>query len=222
MPQPFYIPIYLDLLATYVFALTGAVGAIQRSYDYIGVFTIAMVAGVGGSILRDGVFLQRIPLTIADSRYLIVIIVACLTAALVTRFRSGIQMMLVVIDAFGLGAYAVIGTQASRDMGVPILGAALVGMFNSVGGGMLRDIMIREEPLVFRPSEFYAIAALAGIAVFVTLDESGIVRPVCGLAAISTTIAIRLASVYFGWKTTPVSRLGWLERPVNRDNQTDR
>ncbi len=212
MHDTFYIPIYLDLLATFVFALTGATGAIQRKFDYIGVLMIALLSGVGGSILRDGVFLQQVPLVIRDARYLPVIVLACFAAILFTRLRRGIQMTLVLIDAFGLGAYAVIGTQASTDAGIPVLGALLVGMLNAVGGSMLRDISIRETPMVFLPTEHYAGAALAGGAVFLGLVAAGAHRGVAGSVAIALTILIRMLSVYFGWRTRPIENAGWMQR----------
>lgn len=208
----FTIPIALDLVATFVFALTGAIGAIQRKYDYVGVIMVAILSGVGGSLLRDGFFLNRLPIAITDPRYIPVILIACVMGMAVTRLRRGIQAVLVTIDAFGLGAYAMVGTQASLDAGIPFVGAALVGMLNGVGGGVLRDIIIREEPLVFKPSEHYAGAALAGIVVFLAIDASHLPRFVAGACGIAVTFAIRMASVYFGWKTRPLSELGWMER----------
>lgn len=213
MEERFYIPIYLDMLATFVFALTGAIGAIQRRYDYIGVIMIALVSGVGGSILRDGVFLQQgPPLAVSDHRYLIAILFACAAGVLITRLRRGIRVTLIVIDAFGLGAYAIIGTQASREVGIPMLGAALIGMLNAVGGGLLRDIMIREEPLVFKPAEYYAGAAIAGAAVFLILETLHVPRPISGSLGIATTFTVRILSVAFGWRTRPLSQMGWMER----------
>jgi uncharacterized membrane protein YeiH len=216
--EEFQMPIALDLIATFVFALTGAIGAIQRGYDYVGVVMVALLSGVGGSLLRDGIFLQHgPPLAISDNRYIIVILGACVAGTFISRLRRGIQMLLLIIDAFGLGAYAMVGTQASLDSGIPILGAALVGMLNGVGGSVLRDIVIREEPLVFKPSEHYAGAALAGIVLFLILDWFGVSRLVAGTFGIVMTLSVRMLSVWFGWKTRPLGTLSWMERPARQE-----
>jgi uncharacterized membrane protein YeiH len=213
--EQFHIPLSLDLLATFVFAFTGAIGAVQRGYDYVGVVIVALLSGVGGSLLRDGVFLQHgPPLAISDSRYMFIILGACVAGTLVSRLRRGIHMLLLIVDAFGLGAYAMVGTQASLNAGIPVMGAALVGMLNGVGGSVLRDIVIREEPLVFKPSEHYAGAALAGIVVFLILNALGFSRLLAGSAGIVTTLSLRMLSVWFGWKTRPLGALNWMERPA--------
>lgn len=203
--QPFVIPIYLDLIAVFVMAITGAVAAIRRGYDYVGVVTLAFLVGVGGGILRDGLFLQRVPLAMRVDGYLATVLAACVAGFVFTRVGREIGILMLVIDAIGVGAYAVFGTQASLEAGVSLIGAALIGVINSVGGGLLRDIFMREEPLLFKPSEHYAGAALLGIIVFAALDHWGVGRSVAGILGVIATTALRILSVYFGWRTRAVA-----------------
>lgn len=214
--EQFAIPIALDLVATFVFALIAATIAVRRQYDYIGVVLIAIFGGVGGSLLRDGLFLQQVPFAVADNRYMGVILAACVAGTLVSRLRKGLQTALLVIDAFGLGAYAMVGTQASLNSGIPCIGAALVGLLNAVGGSVLRDIAIRDEPIIFKPSEHYAGTALAGIVVFLFLDWTASPRFIAGAAGIAVTFSLRLLSVWLGWRTRPMA-INWLDRPAQSD-----
>ncbi len=92
------------------------------------------------------------------------------------------------------------------------MAAALVGLLNAVGGGVLRDIAIREEPLVFKPGEHYAGAALAGICVFLGLNALHMHRLSAGIAAICVVCGVRLASAWLGLKTRPLASMGWMER----------
>lgn len=208
--EPFYIPVALDVMAVFVFAFTGALMAIQRGYDYIGLLVIATLSGIGGSLLRDGIFLQNgPPLAISDNRYFAAIVIACIAGIFVSRLRREIQLTLMLIDAFGLGAYAMVGTQASLNAGIAPLGSMLVGIINAVGGSFMRDIAMREEPLILKPSEHYVGAAIGGVILFLGVDHAGYSRLLAGTLGIITTMAIRIASYYFGWKTRPLGSLKW-------------
>ena len=199
--QPFIIPIYLDLVATFVMAVTGAVAAIRRGYDYIGVMILAFLVGVGGGVLRDGVFLNRVPLAVRDSRYLATVLLACIAGFLFAKARREVRTAMMVIDAIGLGCYAVFGTETSLDAGVSVIGAGMIGLINGIGGGLLRDISMREEPVLFQPSEHYAGAAILGIIVFLTLDSLEVGRLAAGTAGVIATTGLRVLSAYFGWRT---------------------
>lgn len=208
----FVVPIGLELLATFVMAAIGATAATRRGYDYIGVLMTGIVSAIGGSLLRDGIFLQRTPVAVSDVRILVAILIGCAAGTAMSRMRRGIARLLLMIDAVGLGAYAVVGTQASLDAQLPAMAAALVGLLNAVGGGVLRDIAIREEPLVFKPGEHYAGAALAGTCVFLGLNALHVHRWPTGIAAIAVVFGVRMASAWLGLKTRPLASMGWMER----------
>lgn len=197
----FVLPIAFDLAATFLFAVTGALVAMRKGYDFIGVFVLALVTGVGGGLLRDGLFLQQVP-AMLDSRYLLAVTVAAAIGLLFGELLNRFSVFFMLVDALGLGIYAVVGAQKTLDLGLDWVPALLIGVINAVGGGLMRDMLTYEAPLVFRPGEFYAAAALAGCAVFIALAV-GLQLPAhqAAFAGIAVTLAVRMASVRFGWRT---------------------
>src|SRR5262245_30040445 len=161
--QPIQLPLAFDLTATFVSALAGALVAVRRRYDFVGVFALAFATGVGGALIRDGVFLQSgPPAAVRDSRYVLAVLAATLLGVGVNQLGPRVQRVYLLFDAIGLGVYAVVGADRSLATGIGHLGAVLVGVTNAVGGGVIRDVLTREEPLLFKPGQFYAMAALAG------------------------------------------------------------
>ena len=209
MPETvFQLPIGVDLLATGALALTGAFAALQRRYDAVGVFFLALVSGLGGGLLRDGLFIQDgPPAALRDPRYLGVVALATGLAVLLPRgfFRFfRFERLIALVDAVGLGAYSVYGTQKALAAGLSVPAALLVGVINATGGGMLRDVLTREEPLVFKPGEFYVLVAFFGALGFLALRAISLL-PLEGAAwiAIAATFALRVASIRLGWRTAP-------------------
>ncbi len=204
----FTLPIYFDLGATFLYALTGALVAIRRHYDIVGLFVLALVSGIGGGLLRDSIFIQSgPPLAIKDERYLYVVLAGCLTAALFGHRMDRLQKVFLFADALGLGAYAVVGVSRSFNAGFSILPAIMVGIINATGGGLLRDVLVREEPLLFKPGQVYVLAAVAGAGLFVLLIKE-FQKPVetAGLMAVGATFLVRLLAIIFNWKTGAVDR----------------
>lgn len=197
----FTLPLAFDLAATFLFAVTGAMTAMRKGYDFVGVFFLALVTGIGGGLLRDGLFLQQVP-AVLGSHYLLVVVVATVIGLLFGQSLNRLSLVFLLVDALGLGLYTVFGTQKSLNAGLDWVPALLIGVINAVGGGVLRDMMSREEPLIFRPGEFYAAAALAGGAAFAILALGlGIAAQPAALAGIAVTVLVRVASVRFGWRT---------------------
>lgn len=205
----FTFPIYFDLGATFLYALTGALVAIRRQYDIIGLFVLALVCGVGGGLMRDSIFIQSgPPLAIRDDRYLYAVLAGCLAAALFGQRMDRLQKVVVLADALGLGAYAVVGVTRSLNADFGILPAIMIGVINASGGGLLRDVLVREEPLLFKPGQVYVLAALAGASLFALLVVK-LHEPVriAGLLAVGVTFLIRLLAIIFNWKTVAVVRI---------------
>jgi uncharacterized membrane protein YeiH len=206
--EAFQLPAWFDLTATFAFGLTGALAAIRRGYDIVGVFFLALASGIGGGLIRDGVFLHNSEPTplLTDPRYLEVIVAATCLGSLFRRQLNSIHRIIPVIDAIGLGAYAVFGVQKSLQASLSVPAALLVGVINAAGGGLLRDIVTREEPLVFKPGQFYALAALVGAVTFVCLTVlTKLEATPAALIAIALTFALRALSIAFNWRT---SRIG--------------
>ena len=203
----FDLPVLFDLGATFAFALTGALAAIKRNYDIVGVFALALVSGIGGGLIRDGLFIQDglTPL-LTNPRYMEVICGAAIIGMVCGRHVRRFQRLIAVVDALGLGAYAAFGVQKSLQAGLAVPAAVLVGVVNAVGGGVLRDLLAREEPLVFKPGQFYLLTALAGAVTFVFCSvylELSANR--AAVAAVTLTFVFRLLTITFNWRTAPVS-----------------
>jgi uncharacterized membrane protein YeiH len=201
----FQLPLHFDLAATSLFALSGALLAARRGYDPVGLFVVALVTGVGGGLLRDGLFLQQgPPAFLHDPRYLGVLVGAGVLGYFFAAALDRVRGLLFLVDALGLGAYAVVGAQKSLALGLSTGAAVLVGAVNAVGGGLLRDVLVREEPFLFKPGEYYALVAAAGAALFCGLVV-GLAWPAprAAFAAIAVTFALRLVSHRLGWTTQP-------------------
>jgi uncharacterized membrane protein YeiH len=195
-----------DLIAVFIFAVSGALAAIHKKYDFIGVLVLAFFSGVGGGLIRDAIFIQGgPPKVVTDSKYLMVILVAFLLSLIFYRRLSRMRRTVLLVDALGLGAYGVVGAHAAMQAGLVPLAAILVGVFNATGAGIIRDVLAREEPIIFKPGQFYAGAAIAGTVIYVSLAvlwNDG--ETWAALAAISCAFVLRILSVKFNWRTRPI------------------
>ncbi len=206
LQAPFQLHIAFDLAATFLFAVTGSLAAIAKRYDLVGVLVLAFVTGLGGALLRDGIFLQQgPPAVITDGRYLVAVLAGAAVGPFGRRLHR-LRLVLVLADAAALGTYGMVGAQKALAAGLPELTAVLVGVVNAVGGGLLRDVLVREEPLVFKPGEFYALAALAGVVLFSVLTRL-LHWPdtLSALVAIALSFSLRLLSIRLGWRTLAMS-----------------
>lgn len=206
LQELFLLPASFDLGAVFFFALTGALAAVRRGYDFIGLFIMAFVTGVGGALIRDGLFIQQgPPAIVADGRYLVAVVLACLAGMVIGGFIERFQKVIAYIDALGLGAYTVVGIQKALVANMSIPAALMIGIINAVGGGLLRDIIVRVEPLMLKPGQFYVLAALLGGILFVTLT---LVTPLsaseAALIAIGVTFVFRVLTIRFNWQTKAV------------------
>ena len=199
---PFHLPIALDLAATLLFAVTGALAGVKKGYDLVGICVLALVTGLGGALLRDGLFLQQgPPAVLVDPRYLGAVLAGTIVGIAFGRHLHRLNLVFSVADALALGTYAVVGGQKSLAAGLPALAATLVGVVNAVGGSLLRDVLVHQEPLVFRPGEFYALAALGGVVVHLALVALGVGAVPAALAGIAAAFVVRMLSLTLGWRT---------------------
>jgi uncharacterized membrane protein YeiH len=199
---PFLLPIEFDLGATFLMALTGVWVASRRGYDLVGAFMLAFVTGVGGGLLRDAVFIKQIPLVMQDARYLWAVTAAVVFGVLSHRVAERFERSIAYVDALAIGVYAVVGANKAMIAGIAPMPALLVGMCNAVGGGLLRDVLVREEPLVFKPGQLYVLAALFGCVVFVVLSYYyGLDTNHSAWISIAVIVILRLAAIRFNWTT---------------------
>lgn len=208
----FLLPIEFDLAATFLFALTGVWLASRRGYDLVGAFMLAFVSGVGGGLLRDSIFIMQVPLVMQDVRYLVAVTLAVAVGTATHRLAGRFERLLAYVDALALGVYGVVGANKALIAGIPPLAALLVGLCNAVGGGLLRDVLVREEPLMFKPGQLYSLAALGGCILFVVLSNTfGIDTNYAAWISIGVTLLLRLLAIRFNWTTTSLRE--WWRRP---------
>ena len=203
----FELPVWFDLAATFAFALSGALAAIKRGYDIVGTLALALVSGIGGGLIRDGLFLQgEITPLLTNPAYIYTITAATVVSFFFQRHVHRFYRLIAWVDALGLGAYAVFGVQKSLGAGLPLSAAVFVGVVNAVGGGLLRDVLTREEPLVFKPGQFYLLTALVGAVTFIC---AGVYLEIsatsAALIAMAVTFIFRSIAIAFNWRTAPLT-----------------
>jgi len=199
---PFLLPIEFDLAATFLMALTGAWLATRRGYDLVGAFMLAFVTAVGGGLMRDAIFIKQIPLVMQDARYLWAVVAAVAVGVVSYRVAERFEKSIAYVDALAIGVYGVVGANKAMIAGIAPVPALLVGMCNAVGGGLLRDVLVREEPLVFKPGQLYALAALVGCVAFIVLSYYyGVDTNYSAWMSIAVTVVLRLLAIRFNWAT---------------------
>ena len=187
----------LDLAGVFAFALNGALTAIRLTrLDIVGVVTLGMCTALGGGILRDILLGALPPATFSDWRYLTVAAVGGLIAFLFGRGLDRLNTPILVLDAAGLSLFAVSGALKGLDHGVGFAQAVILGTITAVGGGTLRDVLIREIPSVLT-SGLYAIPALVGALVVVSADAWGVAQVPAALVAAGACFSIRMIGVRF-------------------------
>ncbi len=197
----------LDLMGTFVFALSGAAAGIKQRLDIFGVLVLSFAAASAGGMMRDLLIGSLPPAAIRDWRYLAVSLLAGLLLFYWFPRRrrfSRARTFVLIFDAAGLALFAVVGTQKALGYGVNPVTAPLLGMLTGIGGGMLRDVLVAEIPHVLR-ADLYAVTALAG-AVVVVIGYLMAADPT-GTAILGAGIcfSLRLAAIYRGWQL-PVAR----------------
>jgi uncharacterized membrane protein YeiH len=206
----FLLPIEFDLAATFLAALTGVWAASRRGYDLVGAFMLALVTSIGGGLLRDAVFIVQVPLAMQDPRYLWVILAAVVIGAPTYRYSERIAHLFSYTDALAMGVYGVYGANWGLISGLTPEAAVVVGVCNAVGGGLIRDVLVREEPLMFKPGQLYAIAAMAGCILFVMLSHRyGIEDQQAAWIAIGVTLLLRVLAIRFNWTTAAIKAWKW-------------
>lgn len=186
---------YVDLLGTMVFAISGSLAAVRHNIDVFGSGFTGFVTAIGGGSLRD-VFLNLRPVWVDDGNYLIAIFLGVAIALVFTRALSNLSKTLTLFDAMGIGLFTVVGVQKSIDHESTVLATVLLGMFSAVMGGVIRDTLMNETPLIFR-REVYATACFAGAILFVVLHLLGVDSSLNAWASAALVAVIRVVSVRF-------------------------
>jgi uncharacterized membrane protein YeiH len=187
-----------DLVGTFVFAISGVMVASAKKFDVFGAFVIAFVTAIGGGTLRD-ILIGSLPVGwIQDVTYIFIIMVACLCSVLFSRFILNLSKTLFLFDTIGIAVFTILGLQKALDVGTPAIVAVMMGTISAVFGGVVRDVLCNEEPLIFR-KELYATPCILGGVLYLVLDRSGLVQPAVIGITIAGIITIRLLAVKRHW-----------------------
>ena len=188
----------IDLIGTFVFALSGLATAAEKRFDIFGAGIIALVTAVGGGTLRD-LLIGSLPVGwMQDLNYLLVIVLAIPVSFFLRRKIMRLRRTLFLFDAIGIGLFTVLGLTKTLSVGLSPLIAVLMGAVSAVFGGVLRDILCNEVPLIFR-QEIYASACLLGGGVFLLLRQMGLGMDWCMVVTVTLVVAVRVLAVKRGW-----------------------
>jgi len=190
--------IALDLAGTAVFAVSGAAIGVRHRLDVFGVCVLAFVACNAGGMLRDLLIGAVPPAALSGWQHLAV---SLLSGVIVFFWHPGLERLrtaILLFDGGGLALFAVAGAEKSLAFGLNPLNAALLGMLTGIGGGMLRDVLVREIPTVLR-EDLYALAALAGTAVVIAGHRLDLPPAPTALAGAALCFGIRLVAIWRGW-----------------------
>lgn len=194
----------IDLSAVLASGLSGALLASQKRFDLGGLAFLTLVAGLGGGLIRDVLLQQGLPVALRTPNYLLTVIAAAVIGYFFEKSVRRVLPAITVVDAAGLGLYAVIGCIRASDAGLGPLPTIVVGVLTAVGGGILRDILAGETPVIFQ-REVYATAALLGSVLFVVLTRLGTGPETAGAVGFVSAAGLRAVSVWRGWN---IPRLG--------------
>ncbi|NUP53695.1 MAG: trimeric intracellular cation channel family protein [Catenulispora sp.] len=212
-----HLPVLLDLLGVFAAAIAGAFAGLRKGLDLVGILVIAVASSLGGGMIRDALMGATPVAAIADWRYFAVALAATTLVLLFTsrrlsdsKLKSAIEELrgravrydriAVVADALTLGLFAVSGTLKALDYHLPIFQAALLGTVTATGGGVVRDVLVNEVPLVLQ-RELYAVPAFLGGLLFAEIERHGLVVQgyLASAIAILLTTAVRLVAVWKDW-----------------------
>jgi len=191
----------LDYVGVAVFAISGALAAARKGLDLLGVLVIATVTAIGGGTVRD-VLLARQVFWIADVVYVYVILAATIGTIAWTRWLKPPDRALAVADALGLALFSISGAQIAEGLEHRGAVVVLMGTLTGVAGGMLRDLLTGEIPLILRKGQIYATGAIAGIVLYVALQD-WVGRIPAAFAGMAVIAGLRLGAIAWNW-TLPV------------------
>jgi uncharacterized membrane protein YeiH len=190
---------FLDLFGTMAFAVTGALKAVEHRLDIFGVIFLAAITGLAGGIIRD-VVLGRIPPTgISELSFVSIAIITAIAVFFLYPKIKGQLGLFLIFDAVGLGVFTIIGaTIALNIYGFNVLLMVFAGMITAIGGGIIRDALVNETPLVFR-KELYASISFVGVLLYSLLIYVGINLDISSILCIVFVTFFRIMAIHYKW-----------------------
>jgi uncharacterized membrane protein YeiH len=189
------LPFVLNLLGAAVFAVSGVLAAGRKNLDLLGVLVVAIVTAIGGGTLRD-LLLDRHPIFwFHEKSHLLVIVTASLATLVYLRFRRPPERSLLIADALGLALFTISGTQVAVAAQMPGAICVIMGVITGTAGGVVRDVLTAEIPLILRRGHLYATASITGATLYLLLLSGGIPRPIPTLLGMTAIVVLRFASI---------------------------
>src|SRR6476620_10744488 len=208
MNLPYDIYTVLDLIGTFVFALSGAVAAREKGLDIFGIFSIAFIVACGGGIIRDLCIGAMPPAGLTNWLYLVMVVAATLIGIGFYRWVNIFNQPVLLFDALGLSVFAVSGARKAIVFGHNYEVAILLGTVTAVGGGVIRDILLARIPVILK-KEIYASAAMVGAMLVIAGDYLRYSKEIVSAIAIIVCFGLRFLGLHFHWNL-----------PSFRDNET--
>jgi uncharacterized membrane protein YeiH len=190
---------FVDIFGVFIGALTGVLVARRREYDITGLFVIALASGLGGGLIRDTLLQAGPPLALVDHAYLPTVVAATFFGAVFGARVDHLRRTILVADAVTLAFFAVAGCLRTFDSGLGPWPAVLLGVATAVGGGVIRDVLMGETPMVFQHGELYALAALITCFAVVICRDLDFPRTVVVVISLAVGVGVRLGSVKYRW-----------------------
>jgi len=187
----------IELSGVFVGALSGGLAAVRKQFDIFGIVVLAWAAGLGGGLLRDVLIGVAPPVGISDWRF---IVVACLAGVVMYRFNPRLERarrMILVLDAGALALFSVAGTLKALELGVGPVAAVSAGILTGIGGGVLRDLLTGEVPVVLHQRQLYAVPAVIGAVLTALLWVTGALTVITAGAAVGVVFTLRVAALRF-------------------------
>ena len=188
----------LDIIGVLAFAISGVLTALDNKFDLVGAAVVGFVTALGGGTLRD-VMIGKTPVAwMNDTNYLWVILVALILSYLFGKKIVRQRRSMFFFDTIGIGIFTIMGLQRTLDIGLTPVIALIMGVTTAVFGGILRDVLTNEVPLIFR-KEIYAAACVAGGVVYLILIKLGIKMELATGVSMFTVFVIRYLSIRYNW-----------------------
>lgn len=188
----------LDLIGTFIFALSGVLAAKQKGLDIFGIFSIAFVVACGGGIIRDLCIGAIPPAGLTNYLYIVMVFAATIIGLACYRIVSALKYSVLFFDALGLSVFAISGARKALVFGHNYEVAIILGIVTAVGGGVIRDMLLDRIPVILT-REIYASAAMIGSSIIVLGDYLHYPGETVSVIALILCVALRLLSLYFHW-----------------------
>ena len=202
-------PLYFEYFALLLWAISGAIVGWRKGYDIVGVFVIAFVSSFGGGLLRDGLFLQRLPVVLTDPNYIFIMLVAVAGVTVIGRRLNRDRLLpkiVSVIDAAGVPMFVVIGAEMARARGLDLPAIVLIATVSGIGGGLMRDLMAGDTPELLRPGQYNTLLVVLSALLYMGLVENtSLSRTPVAWITITLFFIARLLTIRFNWRTRPLS-----------------